>query len=334
VRIAHKTTIAGATEKDLVRKSYRRPPKPASGSPDNHAPFIVDMDASLFKKFPQLSRNAQHLYVNLRFLADGKTGELRHKDRTWMKATFIQKKSGLCRNVRLRSMAELISVGLVVLERPRKMQMIEGRLRAVSGGSQYTVFKSPQAQVDRKPNDSSKVPLQKSRSSTVEEKDSQVFPITPIGVGSFSGSSNPQKHLKTKHDTARQINCRAAASQILPSTTNPTPEPQQRHFKPKKLLVRFARLLNYPIIEADGRLGWILHRALQRKKGDRILNDWAYVIKANKNFDDQHQSQPGGVGPFIEKFSYAEMTGIRVLQCPHCRLSVTAGGYCNCEAPL
>jgi hypothetical protein len=212
-----------------VKKS--RPHSP----PDEHAPksFIVDMDASLFKKFPQLSRTAQHLYVNMRFLADGKSGELRHKDGTWMKATHIQKKSSLCRNVRLRSMRELIQVGLVLLERPRKMQMIAGRLRAVSGGCQYTVCKAARAKSDRKPNDSSKVPLQKSRSSTVEEKDPQVFPITPTGA-STSGlgldgrnsfleePSSSSKHLPQTHNQTTDDDPRA--SDLLPENYSPKPK--------------------------------------------------------------------------------------------------------------
>jgi hypothetical protein len=150
--------------------------------------YIVDIDASLAKTLG-LSKNAEHLYYALRRLADGKSGELRFKDGTWMKATYFQKAARVCRNVRLRCMGELIRVGLVSMKRPRKLQEIRGRIRAVSGGCQYTVFKCSTPKVGQKPNDSSRVLLQKSFSSTVEEKDPQVFPETPIGAsGSVLGS--------------------------------------------------------------------------------------------------------------------------------------------------
>jgi hypothetical protein len=151
--------------------------------------YIVDIDASLAKNLG-LSKNAEHLYYALRRLADGKSGELRFKDGTWMKATHFQKAARIYRNVRLRCMAELIRVGLVSLKRPRKLQEIQGRIRAVSGGCQYTVFKSSAPKAGQKPNDSSKVLLQESLSSTVEKRDPQVFPETPISASRVVLGSN------------------------------------------------------------------------------------------------------------------------------------------------
>jgi Helix-turn-helix domain len=137
-----------------------------------------------------------------------------------------------------------------------------------------------------------------------------------------------------QHDTPRTETVRGAARES--KSSGETKSRTERHFPYQELLLRFAQTFRYSITEADGRLGWILHRALQRKEfhnssGPRIHNEWAYVVKANANLDLQRYSEPGGVGPLIEKHSFAEMTGIKLRQCPQCLDSVIAGMDCSCN---
>jgi hypothetical protein len=86
--------------------------------------------------------------------------------------------------------------------------------------------------------------------------------------------------------------------------------------KAKRFLLRFAEHHGYSLPEADGRLGWIATRARQRKSGEPIADDWAYALAANRALDEQHQFEPGGVDPFIEKHSFAAIFGFSI---PHTR---------------
>jgi hypothetical protein len=151
--------------------------------------FTVDAEAAMLKRNRDLSRNARILYMALRALADGKTGELRIKGR-WLKATEFDREAEMCREVRMAAMRELIAVGFVEMKRPRICRKISGRMRVVLAGCQYSVFKTPRPKIDQKPADSSRVDLLQSISSTVEEIGSQYLPEAPLRVRySVSGSN-------------------------------------------------------------------------------------------------------------------------------------------------
>ncbi len=145
-------------------------------------PFIVDTSATMLKKNELLSRNARQLYLTMRALADGKTGELRIGGR-WLKATVFDRAAEMCKNTRLPAMRELIASGFVTLDRPRIWRTIGGRMRAVAGRPEYTVHRKPVPKNHRKANHSSKVHLQESISSTVQEMNSQVLPNPPFSPG-------------------------------------------------------------------------------------------------------------------------------------------------------
>jgi hypothetical protein len=122
-------------------------------------PFLVGAPAPVLKKHPGFSKHARQLYVTLRALADGKTGELRIRER-WLKATVFDSAAEMCKRVRLRAMRELIAAGLVTTERPRIWCTIGGPTRAVAGPSRYTVYREPAPKISQKAKDSSKVHFQ------------------------------------------------------------------------------------------------------------------------------------------------------------------------------
>jgi hypothetical protein len=163
------------------------------------APFVVDARAAMLKKHPALSKHARNLYMTMRALADGKTGELRWKNGQWIKATVFDRQAEMCRVVRLPAMRELIDAGLVSLNRPRIWRIIGGRRRAVMGESQYTVFRDPKPENDRKSNDSSKVCLQESVSRTVQETDRQIFPEAPSGTSMGFGGEGFERVREGSH---------------------------------------------------------------------------------------------------------------------------------------
>ena len=66
----------------------------------------------MLKRHKQLTKNARHLYATMRALADGRTGELRIGNR-WLHAEEIDFQAEMGRDVRMRSMRELIDAGLV-----------------------------------------------------------------------------------------------------------------------------------------------------------------------------------------------------------------------------
>jgi hypothetical protein len=149
-------------------------------------PFVVDAKATMLKRNSKLSKHARQLYMTLRALADGKTGELRIEGR-WLKATFFDREAEMCRVVRLVAMRELIAAGLVSLNRPRVRRIIGGRSRVVMGEAQYTVFREAKPKNEEKPKDSSKVCLQKSVSRSVQETDRQILPKPPLGASTGFG---------------------------------------------------------------------------------------------------------------------------------------------------
>jgi hypothetical protein len=180
-----------------IAASPEAPPSPKS-------PFIVDAPAPMLKRHDQLSKNARHLYMTLRALADGRTGELKVNGR-WLRAKVFDAAAEICRNVRLAAMNELIAAGLVTLEFERVLRFIGGRRRAVRSRCRYTVYRTaqkpnvlrgsdaqtvakPRHRTAQKPNVSGgsdpkivEKPriLLKSFSCTVQEKDSQVLSRLP-----------------------------------------------------------------------------------------------------------------------------------------------------------
>ena len=343
----------------MVRKSDRRKPRPSSGPPDSHAykwyevgHLIAGLDAP---------PNVRHLLHVAQLHWNAK------KRCAWASQETLAEEMGVSLATAKRAFRKAKNLGVLGVRRIRT-----GKGHADQFNEYWTVPER-MAQLQRPPRPPKKEPSSTTETGTdhpspvmadaTRTETKQGSPVThaqdttkgqmapiPRVTGELQGLQvlhsaasdvaagvdiGPIEHdTQNKHDTARQKNCRAAASKNRPSNTNPKPHEQERHFKPKELLTRFARLRNYSIIEADGRLGWIATRYSRRKNGDRVLNDWAYIVKANANLDAQHGSAPGGVGPFIERFSYREMMGIRKVRCPHCLAYVTAAWNCDCEAPL
>jgi len=124
----------------------------------------------MLKRNMQLSKNARHLYMTMRALANGRTGELKLNGR-WLPAVAIDSDAEMCRDVRMSAMRELITFGFVTTDRERIERFIGGRKRVVLGRTRYRVHRqpmSPCSKISKKPN-----VLLKSISSTVEEIDSQ-----------------------------------------------------------------------------------------------------------------------------------------------------------------
>jgi hypothetical protein len=169
----------------LVRGAGYRQPADSS----RRKPFIVDAPATMLKRNAGISRNARNLYGTLRALADGKTGELRIGGR-WLKATAFDRAAEMGRNTRLPAMRELVAAGLVTAKRTRVWQKMDGRMRAVAGPTEYTVHREPAPKIHQKTRHSSKVHLQKSIFSTVQEMDPQVLSNPPVrGAGLVSPDS-------------------------------------------------------------------------------------------------------------------------------------------------
>src|ERR1700722_10047336 len=70
------------------------------------SPFIVDVPAPMLKRHFQLSMNARRLYMTLRALAEGTTGELKINGQ-WLRAKAIESAAEMGRDVRLAAMREL-----------------------------------------------------------------------------------------------------------------------------------------------------------------------------------------------------------------------------------
>lgn len=152
--------------------------------------FIVDAPAKMLRRNAHLSKNARRLYLGMRALADGKTGELRNGDH-WYDAKEIDYAAEMCRDIRMPCMRELVAAGLASFERERIVRKVRGRRREILGRTRYTVHRPP-TELSREsfaPTRAKPRVLLQSISSTVEEIDSQVFPEAPIPVGSgFSDS--------------------------------------------------------------------------------------------------------------------------------------------------
>jgi hypothetical protein len=212
-------------------------------------PFVVDAPAPMLKKHAQLTKHARTLYMTLRALADGVTGELRINGR-WLKATVFDRAAEMCRDIRMRSMRELIALGLVTLERRRVWRVLGGRMRSVLGEARYTVHREPVPKNHQKANKSSKVDLLKSIPSTVEEIDSQYLSNPPLGAGSVLVCSSKvlaeqRNHphqstaVKDEDDCSSTVNENSKPkSQTKPSVEEPKLPPALRSWMNTRILAR------------------------------------------------------------------------------------------------
>lgn len=178
----------------------------------SRSPFIVDMDASILRK---LGKHARALYNALRYMADGKSGELRFRER-WYKAKEFDREAKMCERVRLAAMRELVAAGLVTFTRPRVWRMIGGRLRAVAGSVHYVVYRQPVPLKNRqKTRDSSKLHLQNCIPGSLLEMQSQIVPNPPLGAG---GSVFPDSENDSGSESAKSSS--APADDDFPASTS------------------------------------------------------------------------------------------------------------------
>lgn len=239
----------------------------------------------MLKRNPRLSRNARNLYMTMRSIADGKTGELRIPGRRWgqaedrwLKAAAIESAAEMCRNVRLRSMHELIALGFVSMRRERVERIIDGRRRVVLGVCHYIVHKHPVVpkNVEKPPN------LLKSLSCTEQKKDSQYLSKTPCGAsGSPSGGVRFEGGMHfagaTSSSSPKQLDEEDARFKpsFQPETNiNPDPEtkiPVDERPKPKQKKID-------PALRA-----WMDIRILNRA-GEEVRSRSAYLRAARPGF--------------------------------------------------
>jgi hypothetical protein len=143
--------------------------KPATK--ERSKPFICDVPATFLKRSTKLSRSARMLYMAMRALANGKTGELaiRGNPLDWR---YISKQAEIGRNVWQRCLKELIAAGYVTREREIVEHYKDGRKRMVWGRAHYFAHRQPKTV--KKP-----MILPMPLSCTVEEKGTQIFSETP-----------------------------------------------------------------------------------------------------------------------------------------------------------
>jgi hypothetical protein len=97
--------------------------------------FIFDIDAEVLRK---LSGGAQHLYVTLRRLADGRSGELAINGNP-LDWRYIARQAGMGRDLWQKYLRELRLAGLVWRKRERVPHYLDGRKRQVLGRAHYFV---------------------------------------------------------------------------------------------------------------------------------------------------------------------------------------------------
>ena len=119
------------------------------------------------RKHANLSKAARSLYLTMRGLASGKSGELaiRGNPFDWK---YIARKAEIGRDVWQRCIKELLAAGLVSRLRERVCMYRDGRKRAVLGRAHYFVHRQPKTA--KKP----KILLMPDF-STVEESGRQIF---------------------------------------------------------------------------------------------------------------------------------------------------------------
>jgi len=152
--------------------------------------FICDIPARLLKRNTELSRGARSLYLTMRSLANGKTGELaiRGNPLDWR---YISKQAEIGRNVWQRCLKELMAAGYVTREREIVEHYRDGRKRLVWGRAHYFAHRQPKT--TKKP-----MILPMPVSCTVEEKGIQISSETPycsaaFAAGVLPGSEKPKE---------------------------------------------------------------------------------------------------------------------------------------------
>jgi hypothetical protein len=203
--------------------------------------FMVDVPAKLLKRNEHLSKNATRLYLAMRALADGHTGELKRRGR-WLRAEEIDTEAEMCREVRMKSMRDLIAAGLVTYKFEMVVRVIKGRRRAVRAGTQYVVYR--RAQIVAKPR-----VLLKSVSSKVEKIDRQYISRRPsVGLTRLAAGFEVElptggKRAKSSPTPRAKSTRRADDGPLLPCFEDfqrqfPTVTPRQFSFASERILSR------------------------------------------------------------------------------------------------
>jgi hypothetical protein len=149
----------------------------ATCSKETAKSFIVDVPASLLKRNAKLSRDARRLYLTMRGLANGKTGELAIR-RCPLDWRYISRQAEMGRDAWQRAVRELIAAGFVVRKRERVTIYRGGRRRVVLGRALYFVHRQARAAKPAKTEKDSRILLIPGF-STVEESGTQISSETP-----------------------------------------------------------------------------------------------------------------------------------------------------------
>jgi hypothetical protein len=166
----------------------------AAPQPKQRKIFVIrDVPVTMVQRNANITKGAQHLWMNMKSMADHRTGELRHRQH-WFTGKEIDRRAGICDETRKKYMRELVALGLVRMERVRVdrvlMDHVTGhrRRRTVLGETRYTVAKSPLKHSGS--STAKKMSPRKTRallqpiSSIVEEIGSQFLSETHQGVAS------------------------------------------------------------------------------------------------------------------------------------------------------
>jgi hypothetical protein len=156
------------------------PAKSRASSKSDSKLFVVDADARLFKGKNKLSLGEQSLYMTMRSLADGQTGELAINGHA-LDWRYICREAQISRCTWLKRRRGLIAAGLLYEHRERVAYFDHkvGRLRTVLAETHYFIRR----QADAGKTTKNSMILLKSTSSTVEEVDPQIIQTHPEPYG-------------------------------------------------------------------------------------------------------------------------------------------------------
>jgi hypothetical protein len=181
--------------------------------------FVREVDASLLGRNSGLSKNARHLHLILRKMADAKTGELRIGTHWWTPAE-IDREAEICARTRKKAMRELVTHGLAHWKRERITVTVNERLsgllrnHSVWGKVHYSV--SPIPRPDWVP---STVHTQNPNTGVCSSTDHNMHrrgKPRKQRVPSTVHNENPEKNPSTVHSVHRAPN----------APTNTTEEPK------------------------------------------------------------------------------------------------------------
>lgn len=118
------------------------------------------------------------------------------------------------------------------------------------------------------------------------------------------------KTYSTKNQNLCDTDSPTAPNAVRPcaQNQNSTPKPHERPalFVPRELLKRFCESFRYPLVEGNGRLGWIVKRIESRKVGEAVRNVWRYICAANASIDAR-SDDPAQLDWLFEIYSFADM---------------------------